>query len=237
MNICENAATYMYCHKIINHSYWENGVICLEPGDILFVPYQIKYKLRWIGNPDAVTYSCHFNFPSFSAPFGNKDFPLQKISGLKNTKEDFAYITENMDKPEKILEVFSRFYALCGKLYPNLKFTEAKRLDERIQKAVEYLNANYFKSISVEELALISNMSTSRFYHCFKKETGMTPIEYKNSICIKQASILLLCQKKRTIEEISAASGFESSAYFRRVFKSVTGMSPREYRKAMSTAL
>ncbi len=260
MNICEYSATYIHCHKITVPGFWEddflnmprpyhsfaylvegtlegeteNGVISLKPGDILFVPYQIKYKLRW---HDAVTYSCHFNFPSFSTAFGNKDFPLQKITGFEHTKSEFEYICENFNNVENCIEILSNFYGLCSLLYPHLSFNEKKDIDERIKTVIEYINKNYYKNISVHELAQIGNMSSSRLFYCFKKETGMTPIEYKNSICIRQASLLLLCNNKKSIEEISAASGFESSAYFRRVFKSFTGLSPREYRKTMSTAL
>lgn len=42
---------------------------------------------------------------------------------------------------------------------------------------------------------------------------------------------LLIQNPQMTIDEISEASGFESSIYFRRVFKSITGMSPTNYRK------
>lgn len=260
MNICEYAATYIHCHKITVNNFWEddfsnmprpyhslayllkgelegeteNGIISLKPGDILFVPYQIKYKLRW---NDAVTYSCHFNFPSFSDAFGNKDFPLQKLSGFEYTKSDFEYISENFNNTNNSIEILSKFYNLCSLLYPHLNFTEKKITDERIETVMEYINKNYFKNTSIDELAKLANMSSSRFFYCFKKETGMTPVEYKNSVSIRHASLLLLCNNNKSIEEISAVSGFESSAYFRRVFKSVTGLSPREYRKTMITAL
>lgn len=55
--------------------------------------------------------------------------------------------------------------------------------------------------------------------------------EYKNKAAISFAEELLIQKPQMTIDEISEASGFESSIYFRRVFKSVTGMSPANYRK------
>ena len=48
--------------------------------------------------------------------------------------------------------------------------------------------------------------------------------------CAVVAAALLISRPEDTVEQISDACGFESSAYFRRVFKKHTGASPREYR-------
>ena len=84
---------------------------------------------------------------------------------------------------------------------------------------------------TVDELAEVCHMSTSHFYACFKNAVGMSPIEYKNSVCINRAMLRLVSEDK-TIEEISEELGFESAAYFRKVFKRVTGKTPKEYRKS-----
>ncbi|MBQ8233914.1 MAG: helix-turn-helix transcriptional regulator, partial [Lachnospiraceae bacterium] len=84
---------------------------------------------------------------------------------------------------------------------------------------------------SIENLADISTMSVSRFFPNFKKAMGVTAIEYLNHYRVSKAIILLMNDSDLSIENISEQVGFESAAYFRRVFKKVTGKSPREYRK------
>ena len=59
----------------------------------------------------------------------------------------------------------------------------------------------------------------------------MTPVEYKNAIIVSRAQRILLDDPTASIEKISERLGFESSIYFRRLFKAQTGKTPREYRQ------
>ena len=81
------------------------------------------------------------------------------------------------------------------------------------------------------ELASAGNMSVSRFYPCFKKSLGVTPTDYINHYRISRAIILMMNDPNLPIEVIGERVGFESSAYFRRTFKKITGRTPRDYRQ------
>ena len=94
----------------------------------------------------------------------------------------------------------------------------------------EYLENNYDAHCTVEGLAGLCFLSPSRFFYHFKKETGLSPIAYKNQVCIRHATQTLLLEKHKSIEEVSEEYGFESAVYFRRLFKSVTGKTPTQYR-------
>lgn len=85
--------------------------------------------------------------------------------------------------------------------------------------------------IHQQSIAGLVHLGVSRFHECFKKETGMTVIEYKKSVAVKHAALLLLDGDRKSIEEISSECGFHSAEYFRRVFRTHTGKSPKEYRK------
>jgi AraC-like DNA-binding protein len=209
----------------------EAVTITARPGDILFIPYQEKYRLRWICNPKASCISCHFNFPSFVEPFGNRVFPLQKLTGFEEKREAFEYLRDNINHETLSMGVLGTFYCLCNELYPHLEVSREIHLEERIQSVADYININFRTPISVDELAGMAHLGVSRFHECFKNATGMTAIEYKNSVAVKHAALLLLEGDKRTIEEISGECGFQSAEYFRRVFKKYTGKSPKEYRK------
>ena len=64
----------------------------------------------------------------------------------------------------------------------------------------------------------------------------MTPIEYKNRLCVQNAEKLLLTNDL-SIEEISEKMGFNSASYFRRIFRKYVGKSPREYKNSVCADL
>jgi AraC family transcriptional regulator of adaptative response / methylphosphotriester-DNA alkyltransferase methyltransferase len=148
-------------------------------------------------------------------------------------EKEFEYIYRHLPDREQSFYVLSMFYNLCHRLYTKLQYTVTPAIDERIQAAVQYIYAHSAEPLTVETLASLSHMSPSRFYYCFKKETGQTPIEYKNNVCIRRAAALLVTDRYRSVEQISSEVGFSSAAYFRRVFKQTYDYTPREYRQAM----
>ena len=106
-----------------------------------------------------------------------------------------------------------------------------------VTKAVEYVEESYSdKNISIETVCKKLGVSAAYFSTVFKKETGITPIEYKNRVCIRNAEKMLLISDL-SIEEIAEKLGFNSASYFRRTFKVYTGKSPREYKNDIKTEL
>ena len=68
----------------------------------------------------------------------------------------------------------------------------------------------------------------------FKKEMGLSPLEYMTSLRMKSAEKLLTAMwtNEYTISEIAQMCGFDNSLYFSRVFKKYFGCSPSNYAKS-----
>lgn len=93
-----------------------------------------------------------------------------------------------------------------------------------------------YENLSNRELDITDEIKKSgytpdHFRRCFKKETGMTPLEYVTALRVNRAKKLLLATPYQPIETIATGCGFSDEFYFSRVFKKLTGISPREYRK------
>lgn len=99
-----------------------------------------------------------------------------------------------------------------------------------IENVISYLESNFSGELECEKLSEISFMSKSKMYRIFKKETGMTPVEYRNKIRVEKSKIMLL-NNSGPIDEIAYLLGFENACYFSRMFKKYEHMSPSEYRK------
>ena len=102
-----------------------------------------------------------------------------------------------------------------------------------IREAVYYIHQNYHQNISVEKVALHVDKSNNYFSYLFKKEMGMSFVEYLNRIRIDKAKELLNTSTYKTYE-ISELVGFSDYKYFSSVFKKVEGVSPTQYKNNKS---
>jgi len=97
-----------------------------------------------------------------------------------------------------------------------------------IYSITQYIRENITKSISLKELSDKACMSTTSFYRYFKRELGMSPIEYILNEKIKQAKQLLK-NPGIQINEVCFLSGFDDCNYFIRLFKKYEGITPKQY--------
>lgn len=200
----------------------EGSVFSLSVGDILFIPIGGTYISYWSSRP--LMKVLRFD----AKPPEGKRYPVQRLDSLPGDREDFFAAAAQTGL---IYEQLERFYRVCGRVFPRLKTVETKRIDERIRPAVEYIDGHLSGRVSAEELARLCHLSLTHFFVCFKKSLGVSPMEYKKRAVIMRAQILLTDNPGLSMNEIADSLGFESENYFRRVFKSVVGLSPREFRR------
>ena len=95
--------------------------------------------------------------------------------------------------------------------------------------ALEYLNRNYHKSISVSTVASVVGLSESRISHLFKQTVGKGIHQYLTELRINSARELLL-NTDLPVSEIADILNFEDALYFSRAFKAKLGVSPKKFR-------
>ena len=105
-----------------------------------------------------------------------------------------------------------------------------KKIPEAISEIITYINMNYNKQHTIEELSQKVGYSKSRFSHLFKEITNMTPLTYLNDIRLRNACEMLT-GTSCSIGEVALSCGFEDQMYFCRVFKKKYDISPSEYRR------
>lgn len=93
---------------------------------------------------------------------------------------------------------------------------------------IEYIRSNIRETIHLKDLSDKACMSTTSFYRYFKRELGMSPIEYILNEKIKYAK-KLLSNPNVQVNEVSYATGFEDCNYFIRLFKKYEGITPKQY--------
>lgn len=102
--------------------------------------------------------------------------------------------------------------------------------DARIEMVVDYLIANPSKPFDTRLLCEMTELSDSSLRRLFKEHTGKSPYAFMKELRMVTAARKLLVTNKR-VSTIAYELGFNDQNYFARVFKSVFGISPDQYRK------
>lgn len=148
---------------------------------------------------------------------------------IKNEKDHFKFFLE---QSEKIInsETIEDILPKIKKYLTDLTDIKAVSLQHIvIETALDYIHSNYTNSISLEEISIFVKRSPYYFSHLFKKVMNMTFVEYLTNLRIKKAKELLM-EADYTITEIATLVGYQDPNYFSRVFKAISGDSPKQWK-------
>lgn len=99
-----------------------------------------------------------------------------------------------------------------------------------IEKVISYLENNYDKNISVDDIAKAFYVNSFYLQHLFKKAISYSLYEYILKLRLEKSERLLV-MNDYSISEIAEKTGFNSANSFIRFFKNKTGMTPMTFRK------
>lgn len=119
--------------------------------------------------------------------------------------------------------------ALCEQIKTSLSelflnHSAETNADSLPQKIGQYIDSHYQQEITAETLSRRFGYTPSYINRIFKKEHGVTPLQYVTMQRMAHAKELLL--QDIDIKKIAAVTGYEDARYFSRVFKNETGLTP-----------
>jgi len=112
------------------------------------------------------------------------------------------------------------------------EFNYSKPYHKTISDISTYICNNFKDDINLKNISEQFFISPSYFSRTFKKVTGLTFVEYLNSIRIKESQ-KLIATTTLTIAEISEIVGYKSNTHFGRIFKNIVGTTPNAYRQSL----
>jgi signal transduction histidine kinase/AraC-like DNA-binding protein len=150
----------------------------------------------------------------------NKLLSLDDVQRL----EQHARVTlqsKGILSPAEIIATLSR--ALCG------ADTLPPQTSALVKQAVAYLHQNYTRPLARWEIAEAIGVNEDYLSRVFHRELGLSPWEYLNRYRIHQAKQLLRGTSE-SVKSVAHRVGFKDQAYFSRVFRHLTGVSPHAFR-------
>ena len=154
--------------------------------------------------------------------------------GASTSWQDLVlYLTARFAGPTAA-QAMARFYAMQWHedgLGPYVTFQGATgHGDGAIEDAQAWLADNYSVGNPVEQLVRRAGMAERSFGRRFAQATGMTPLAYVQRLRVEEAKRRLE-RTAEPVDEIGWRVGYEDPAFFRRLFRRITGLSPAAYRK------
>lgn len=204
-------------------TYIQNGKECVSSrGYAVILPKGETYyiKRNQTGRFPVINFECLENLCDTvtAIPIENPDDLLA----------DYETLTKSLCKEGHRAKVLSIFYGMLHKI-------GSGEVPRELSPALRMINAQFQDAtLANARLAKACNVSEVYFRKLFKAHFGISPKQFIIDIRLRRAS-QLLTEARRSISEISEATGFSNQYHFSRIFKERFGVTPSEYRKANMT--
>jgi AraC family transcriptional regulator len=126
--------------------------------------------------------------------------------------------------------------ALAARLVHNyavnkpFEFKSSSLPQSQLKRVIDYIKANLTQDLSILDLATLTGMSESHFSRSFRQSVGIAPYQYFMKQRVERAKQLLE-QRSIAISSIALDCGFANQTHLTKVFRQMTGMTPKAYQK------
>ena len=244
----------IYCIKGKGTNFVGNAIHSIEEGEVLLfgsnLPHtrqrdRLFYELNHQESPESIVIQFKVDF------LGEYFFRIQEFAhigelfsnalrGIKFHGAILKRIAEKliamkqMDRTNRILELLS----LLDMLSTSKEFEFINSIDylseahekyaQKINRVYEYTIQHFRKPIELNEIAKLTNLSTSAFCRYFRARTRKSYFQYLTEVRIGYAC-RLLSEYEYTIGQVAYESGFNNLSHFNKQFKKIMHIPPRAY--------
>lgn len=237
----EQAVNNDWNHDLIAAPFWriywndqpgsyiifEKHRIDITPDKIILIPPNTPFLSR--STVLVRHFYVHFVIKSPYNTISSKIFTFPATAELQNNIDSCIELVREQ-RHESFKMIFLCHKLICSML-AQLSEKELKNpyTDIRVRKVAQYIDRNLEKKLKNNDFAKLAAMHSGAVNRLFKSRTGQTPLEYQKSQRVERACELLQFSNK-SVEQIADDLGFYDRFHFSRVFKSVRGVNPAEYR-------
>ncbi len=183
----------------------------------------LKEKNRW--EPEEIRYLLRKTYGTMAASFARSradiDLFLDKNGiNMEAAINDYTYLEKIRQSVLELVEQYKKEY----------ESNSGRILRKEVAEAKSFVRSHMKEEMQVADIAGMVNMSSSYFSHVFKKEEGISFVEYVYRVRMEHARYLLESSDMK-INEIADEVGIFNPNYFSTQFKKSVGQSPLEYRQ------
>jgi AraC family transcriptional regulator of arabinose operon len=232
---------WIHCLKGTGKLIIENKEYVINTNTGMFIPAHIPHEYYATEEP----WETHFvAFSGYGIPELLNSLELKKFEIF--ILEDIRYIDSILgdifitSKSNTIAAAYkssSLLYTLLIEIRNNIR-NNSNNIEniqlKKLQPIIDFLEENYSREISIEEMSIIISSSPQYLCRLFNKNLKIRPFAYLNKLRIQKAKEFLIKSKEESIGDICARVGFHDQSYFCSTFKKYEGFTPSEYRNIFS---
>lgn len=245
----------VYVHEGKAQFHIDNDYFNSEKGDIILIRPNALHSIHPIGGNDHFMDAINFHLDllgystldyasiNYLQPLYNGQLDFDRV--IKPHQTGYTEIRKLLIEAMEIgynrenyfeLELKSKLLSLLGLLFKygyvhsKEQTHDAYRREEKIRTIIDYINAHYQEELTIDHLASICNYSPTYFMNFFKKNLGVSCMDYLISYRLRKATELLQ-HSSLSILEIASEVGFTNLSNFNRQFKKAYHMTPSHYRE------
>lgn len=189
------------------------------------------WKYAWVGfsgiKAENTLYHCGFSKSSLVCDVSNTDKFQEIIFEILEHKE--PTFSDELYRNGKLMELFSYLAEDNRRKNSEVSISYNDNLNTYVRHAIEYIQKNYRKSISVSDLAEMIGISQIYLNKCFQKELGISVQRFIIDFRLNKAANLLV-STSTPISEVAALVGYNDPLAFSKSFKKKFNKSPTAYR-------
>jgi len=219
-------------------SFWYEGKTTrVNPQTVVLIPPglvhscnpqsygQWKYKMLFIEAGWMQRFFASKGLPALCQPVVTGQANFQSYTALRSMLERLIKPISPLEKEAGIIGFFEEQAVRGMALWK--KCSRAKELP-KLKIIKEYLDNNYLRRITLEELEQVSDLNKFTIIRSFKEEFSIPPHTYQTLLRVNCAKKLL--RQNNQITEVAYKTGFYDQSHFHKVFKSHTGVTPDKYK-------
>ena len=209
--------------------------VTLTDGDVFFLSPDAAYSI--VTEKAFEHYTVNFALHEETSRFDHfdKTYCLLQKGNTAQIKQNFIRLT-NIWISKKAgfeMQAIGCLYELLSLFYFDYTNSQNTASYQRLLSAKEYIEQQFDRPITLEELAKLSNMSVTNFRREWKRVYSKSPLRYRDTLRLYYAKEYLH-SGYYTVSEIAQKCGFDDVSYFVRFFKKQTGITPGDFKKQIN---
>jgi AraC-like DNA-binding protein len=138
------------------------------------------------------------------------------------------------DNLEKIIHTSAKLYQFLIYIKNSKRIGSDRPQKNKILKLkpiIAYMETNYEKYMTLDELAVLIDVTTHHMCKLFKSTFGISPFEYLIQLRLQAAKQLLIQSPHLKVKEVAELVSYNDTSYFCSIFKKQEKITPQEFRK------